>query len=63
MSKGIRVEFEVTVDGCVGRNTRVCAGILEYVESDHGLGDEATPFLGGKVRASRSESGAKAIFE
>ena len=36
---------------------------MEEVESDHGLGDEAIPFLGGKVRVARSKSGAKVIFE
>ena len=37
--------------------------ISKWVESDHGLGDESIPLFGGKVRVSRSNSGAKVIFE
>ena len=47
----------------MGIKDRVCAGRLEQLESDQGLGDEAIPFLRGKVWVARSDSGAKMIFE
>ena len=48
-SKGSSAEVEFSVDGCMGGKDRFCGGILEQVESDDILGDEVTPFLGGKV--------------
>ena len=47
----------------MGGKSWVCAGILEEVESDHGLGNETVPFLGGKVGFARGEAGAKIILE
>ena len=35
----------------------------EEVESDHGLGNETIPFLGGKVGVARGESSANMIIE
>ena len=37
--------------------------ISEEVDSDHGLGNETIPFLGGKVGVARGKSSAKIIFE
>ena len=47
----------------MGGKARVCAGRSEEVESDHCLGNETIPFLGGKVGVVGGESGAKMIFE
>ena len=47
----------------MGGKAWVCAEISEEVESDHSLGNKTIPFLGGKVKVARGESGAKMIFE
>ena len=47
----------------MGGKARVCAGISEEVESDHGLGNETIPYLGGEVGVARGNSGAKMVFE
>ena len=47
----------------MGRKAQVCAGRSEEVESEHGLGNEMIPFLGGKVGVARGKSGAKMIFK
>ena len=36
-------EVEVSVDGCVGGNSRTWAERSEEVESDHGLGNKTIP--------------------
>ena len=63
IGKGVSIEVEFSVDGCVVGKALVCVGILEEGESDHGLVNETILFLGGKVRIVRSEFGAKTIFE
>ena len=47
----------------MGGKDRVCAGISDEVESNHGLGNETIPLLGGKVGVARGESGANMISE
>ena len=47
----------------MGGKAWVCGGRAEEVESDHGLGNETVPFLGGKVGVARGKYGAKMIFE
>ena len=62
-SRGVSFEVEASVDGCMGEKAWVCAGRLEEVEIDHGLGNDVIPICGGKVRVAIGESGAKIIFE
>ena len=47
----------------MGGKAWVCVGRSEEVGSDHGLGNETIPFLGGKVGVARGESVANMIFE
>ena len=47
----------------MGERAWVCAGISEEVEIYQDLGYETIPLLEGKVGTTRSESGAKMIFE
>ena len=47
----------------MGGKAWVCEGRAKQVESEHCLGGETVPLLGGEVGFARGESSAKMIFE